>query len=87
MKIYNVILDMNGVLPRLKKFRLKEFNDNFPNILIEAEDPDDACYSVYCKLSETLLKQEESVETAKLIKEISEQIRITKVYCKDEERL
>lgn len=86
MKIYTVKLDMTLVLARLKKFQLGEFNNKSPIIFIEARDPDDACYFVSCKFSEMLLKQDESVKTAQLIKSLQSDIRITKVFCKDEQK-
>lgn len=87
MKIYTIEVDMTQVVARLKKFDLKQFNSEFPILLIEAENPDAACYRISCKFSEILLKQNESVETAKLIQEVYRDIRITKVFCKDEKKL
>lgn len=87
MKIYVLEFDMTIVLSRLKKFNLYEFNSASPHIFVEANDPDDACYQAYCKFSEILLKQDESMETAVLIKEVFHDMRILKVYCKDEKRL
>ena len=84
MKIYVLEFDMTSVLPRLNRFRLKEFNHERPYIFVEADNPDDACYLGYCKLSEILLKQDESTETAILIKDIINDISIKKVICKDE---
>jgi hypothetical protein len=75
------------VLTRLKGFNLQEFNDIEPIIFIEANDPDDACYKMVCRLSEILLKQDESVETAMLIRDALHDIRIIKAYCKDETKL
>ena len=87
MKLYFVEVDMLNVLGRLKKFSLYEFNHERPFIFLEAKDPDDACYSISCMISEILLKQDESVETAMLIKDVLNDIRITKVTCKDEKKL
>ena len=70
------------MIHRLKGFNLKEFNDPYPTILIEAEDPDDACYKVYCLFIETILKQKESKETAKLLKDVNFDFKIKHVYCK-----
>jgi len=84
MKIYIIELDMTLILPRLKNFRLGEFNHEYPYIFIEADNPDDACYLAYCKFSEVLLKQDESTETAMLIKDVFNGLKIRKVYCKDE---
>lgn len=74
-------------IARLKKFDLREFNNPYPVIFLEAKDPDDACYRCICLFTENLLKQNESAQTAYLIKEILPDVRITKVYCKDEKKL
>ncbi len=87
MKIYVLHVDMTLILPRLKKFRLKEFNTAHPIIFVEANDPDGACYECNCKFKEIILKQDYSTKTASLIKEVLLDMRINKVYCKDEERL
>lgn len=86
MKIYTVMFDMTQVHGRLTKFNLYEFNHEFPELFIEAENPDDACYLSYCKFSETLMRQSSSKETAELFQQIMHDIRITKVACKDEKR-
>lgn len=86
-KLYTVELDMTLVTGRLVKFRLQEFNSNNPSFFVEANDPDDACYFTICKFSEIILKQDESLETAKLLQQVIEDIRIKKVYCKDEKKL
>ena len=87
MKIYVVTLDMTQVLGRLKKYRLREFNQQFPSIFIEAADPDEACYLCYCKFAETILRQDASDKTASLIKKLEHDLRNTKVICKDEKKL
>ena len=84
MKIYVLHVDMLLVLTRLKRFNLHEFNDIEPIIFIEADDPDDACYKMVCRLSEILLKQDESIETALLIREALHDVRVIEVKCKDE---
>lgn len=87
MKIYTVKLDMTTALGQLKRFRLREFNCANPIIFIEADNPDDACYFMFCKFSEMLLRQDESIETAQLLKRIKHDIKITKVFCKGEKKL
>lgn len=87
MKIYVVTLDMSLVLTRLKRFNLHEFNHKFPKVFIEAQDPDDACYKAMCKLSEIMLQQQSSVDTAVLIRSVQHDIRIVKATCKDEKKL
>lgn len=87
MKIYCLKLDLTMCISRLKKFNLKEFNSPHPVIFTEAKDPDDACYKCLCMFTETLLKQDESKETAFLIKDILPDVKVKKVYCKDEKKL
>lgn len=78
---------MTLVLPRLKPYRLGVFNYTHPIVCVDADNPDDACYLGYCKFAETLLKQDESTSMADFIKEIFHDVRIMKVYCKDEKKL
>lgn len=87
MKIYVLQFDLSLVHTRLKKFRLREFNSEIPTLFIEARDPDEACYLGYCKFADIVLNQDASSETVRLMKEIEYDIRITKVYCKDETKL
>lgn len=87
MKIYVLKFDLSLVHSRLKKFRLREFNSENPTLFIEAPNADEACYLGYCKFADTILSQDSSPSTVKLIKDVENDIRITKVYCKDEKRL
>jgi hypothetical protein len=87
MKIYVITFNLTAVLQRLVQFRLNEFNHEYPDIFVEAADPDEACYLAYCKFSETLLKQKPSDKIALFIKDIENDIRIIKVVCKDEKKL
>jgi len=82
MKIYTLMFDMTAVLPRLKKFKLQEFNSSHPKIFVEADDPDGACYEGYCRLSEILLKHDDTRANATFAKKIMDEVRITKVKCK-----
>ena len=87
MKIYCLNMDISMCIFRLKKFELREFNNAFPIIFVEAKDPDDACYKAMCMFTENLLKQNESKETAALIKDILKDVKVSKVICKDEKKL
>lgn len=80
MKLYKVHVDMLLILARLKKFRLKEYNQNKAILFIEAEDPDDACYKAYLNLSAIVLQQEKSVEVAIMLRELKNDFKIMKVY-------
>lgn len=82
MKIYVVTLDLTQVLGRLKKYNLREFNHEFPQIFIEASNADEACYLSYCKFAETILRHDSSKNTVLLINELEYDIRISKVIIK-----
>ena len=79
MVIYKVYLDLTLVMPRLKGFKLKEYNSNFPIVFVEAKSPDDACFKSVYVLINGILKQDDSVETRLLCRSIKEDIRIIKV--------
>ena len=79
MVIYKVYLDLTLVMPRLKGFKLKEYNSNFPIVFVEAKSPDDACFKSVYVLINGILKQDDSVETRLLWRSIKEDIRIIKV--------
>lgn len=79
MKIFKVKMDLLLVMSRLAKFNLGEYNSPYPTIFVEAEDPDEACYSALYKLVEIILKQDDSEETSNLVKDMVYDIRVTKV--------
>ena len=83
MIIYKVTLDLTLVMPLLKAFRLGEFNSEQPTVFTEANNPDDACYFTICRFSETILKQKETASTAILLKDILNDVRITRVRQSD----
>tara|TARA_R100000742_G_C4263728_1_gene81596 strand:- start:605 stop:856 length:252 start_codon:yes stop_codon:yes gene_type:complete len=78
MKIYKVELDLTLVLPRLKSFKLKEFNHKRPIIFVEANDPDEACFLATFRLASIILKQDSSSETAELVVDILKDVSVKK---------
>lgn len=79
MKLYKIYMDLSKVINFLKKFNLGEFKDKYPIIFAEASDPDEACHIAYYRFVETILKQDNSINTSKLIQDISFNIRIKKI--------
>lgn len=77
---------MTLVISRLKNFRLDDYNHKTPIIFIEAEDPDDACYKVYHKLSSKILKEDHSVETISFCKDIMNDLRVIKIEVANEKK-
>ena len=82
MKIYKVYLDMSMVVSRLKKYRIYEYNSEYPIIFVEADDPDGACYTAIYKLLKLVLDLDDSKEARKLCKEIKQDIRIISAAAK-----
>jgi hypothetical protein len=70
---------MTLVMPSLKRFKLKEYNSNFPIVFVEANSPDDACFKAIYSLVSILLKQDDSVHIRILCRQIKHDIRIIKV--------
>ena len=81
MKVYKVEIDMTYVLARLKKFKLKEYNTQFPIIFVEANDPDEACHLATYQLAAILIQQEATQENAMFIKDLIHDINVIKVKC------
>ena len=70
-------MDLELVISRLRKFKLKEYNSPFPIVFVDARDPDDACYKCYHKFAESILKQDKNM--IKQIKSIFNDISIKKI--------
>lgn len=81
MKIYKVHLDLSLVIGRLREFKLKEYNSAFPIVFVEAKSPDDACFKSVYILIQGILRQDSSIETRLLCRNIKEDIRIIKASC------
>jgi len=79
MKIYKVHMVLTLVMPRLKQYRLDDYNNSTPIIFVEAKDPDDACYRAMHRLAAKILKSDHSVDTLNFIKDIFHDIRIIKI--------
>ncbi len=81
MKVFKVELDMTYVLARLKKFKLQQYNTQYPIIFVEASDPDGACHLAIYQLAAILIDQESTYENAQFIKDLIHDIIVLKVRC------
>ena len=78
--IYIAQLDLSLVVADLsKKYDLGSLNRRFPFVTIKADDPDDACFMAIKKLMDTILDQDDSIETKKKLKELKYDIRVLKL--------
>lgn len=80
MKNFKIHIDMSIILPRLKKFRLGDFNSNVAIIFVEAKNADDACGIAWDQFVAMVLKQNGSTETSLLLKDIKEDFIVKRVY-------
>lgn len=80
MKNFKLHIDMALILPRLKKFRLEDFNSLTAIIFVESKSADDACGIAWDQFAGIILKQDASTETSLLLKEIKDDFVVKKVY-------
>ena len=80
MKLYKVKLCMILILQRLNRFNLGKYSDINPIIFVEANDPDGACHGSVYGLYELMIKQDDSVETKLLFRDVAYDVRVIKVY-------
>ena len=71
---------MTLIRQRLTEFNLGKYRDVNPIIFVEADDPDGACHGSVYGLYELMIKQNDSVETKLLFREIAHDIRVIKVF-------
>ena len=80
MRVYKVFMDLSLIMAILKKYRLAEYNTEYPIVFIEANDPDDACYKAKYNLIRKIIKQDSSPEAESLCAEIMHDMRVIKAY-------
>lgn len=79
MRNFKLSIDLSDLHIELKKFVLREYSLPFSLIFVEANDPDDACYTVLIKLMKLLMDQDPSLQTRILCKKIKKHMRIDKI--------
>lgn len=69
---YRVVLDLSHVLPQIKhlKIELGVFGRSSLILDIDANDPDDACYTAFKEFCDIILEQVSNVEVKNLLKEL-----------------
>jgi hypothetical protein len=79
MRNFRLSIDLSDLYIELKSFSLREYSLPFSLIFVEANDPDDACYTVLIKLMKLLMDQDPSLKTRILCKKIKKHMRIDKI--------
>ena len=69
---------MTAVLPKIKniKVNLSYFGNKSTILELEADNPDDACYLAYMEFCDYIMRQDDSSETKKILKEIKNDFRV-----------
>jgi hypothetical protein len=80
MKSYRIMLDISSIYSKIKHLHLKSYNSPFPTIFISANDPDDACKTVFDQLITSIVFQDPSIKMRILCRKIKRQCRIDKIY-------
>lgn len=64
---YQVEVSLEGFYSRINKFDLGEYNSQTPTLIINANDPDDACYLAYQNLKDLVASQSTAKRTTALM--------------------
>ena len=74
------MLDISNVFSRIKHLFLKSYNNPFPTVFVNAQNPDDACFEALNDLIKIIMKQNSSIEMRIACREIRRKSRIDKIY-------
>ena len=81
MANYRLSVDLSDLQRELNNYDLREYRLPFSLYILEAENPDDACSTIMTRLMTTLMKENSSIETRILCRQIRRFIRIDKIEC------
>ena len=80
MKMYKMHVDMGLLLPRLRKFRLGDYNAITAIVFAEADNPDEAVGKAWDQLVKMVMKQDDSNDTVMLLRELKHDFAVKKAY-------
>lgn len=69
---YKVQVSLEGCYSRINKFDLGEYNCATPSIIINANDPDDACHLAYQNLKDLITSQSKTKRTTALMTRVKD---------------
>lgn len=78
-RTYIVKLNMTKVQERLKSFKIDEYSGKYPEVEVQAKNPDGACFEVYSSLFKKILDKDTTTKTKILCKECKADIFIMKI--------
>jgi hypothetical protein len=81
MPNYRISLDLADVQDELSKYDLREYRLPFSMYILEADNPDDACYTILKRIMHSVMKQKNTIESRILCRKIRRSMRLDKVEC------
>ena len=79
MRNFKLDIDITDLYLDLKEFHLKEYPIPYLTLFIEADDPDDACYTIIQRLIQDVLRRDTSIITRIFCRSIRKLIRFDKI--------
>ena len=81
MPNYKLSIDLSDHFHELLiLFSMREFTVPFFLYFIDAENPDDACFILYRRVINSILKEDDSIKTRILCRKIRRDMRVDKIY-------
>ena len=81
MPNYRLSVDLSALQSELLKYDLRDYRLPFSLYFLEADNPDDACSTIMNRLMRLVMKENSSIKTRILCRQIRRFIRIDKIEC------
>lgn len=79
MQNFKISIDISVIYRELKPKLIKEYCFPFFLVFLEADNPDDACYTFTKRLMKSIIDKEDTIENRILCRKLHKYIRIYKV--------
>lgn len=79
MQNFRLSVDISDVYKEIKPKLTKEYSFPFFFIFLEADNPDDACYTFLNRLLHSIINKEDTLDNRILCRKIKKYIRIYKI--------
>lgn len=81
MPNYRISIDLSDLYLEVEKYSLREYRLPFCLYILEADNPDEACNEIMLRIMKSLMKQDSSIETRVLCRNVRKKLRLDKVIC------
>jgi|694.fasta_scaffold00123_19 hypothetical protein len=79
MQNFKLSVDLSSIYMQIKDNLIKEYSFPFFLVFLEADNPDDACYTFTQRLLHTIVEKDNSIESRIMCRKIHRHMRIYKV--------